>query len=89
MLVKIFFELIKSIIRFISVVIASYLIIRILAYIGGNALSFYLDWNQITLSIEDRNLLFLITDALMFYSFVFLVLLLSIFSRLRRKILFF
>jgi len=63
-------------------------LMRFLGYATGKLLGFYLDWQGITLTHEERYLIYLLSDHVRFYGGVVLIIFLLVFPKVRKKFLF-
>ena len=63
-------------------------LMRFLGYASGKLLGFYLDWQGITLTHEERYLIYLLSDHVRFYGGVVLIIFLLVFPKVRKKFFF-
>ena len=63
-------------------------LMRFLGYATGKLLGFYLDWQGITLTHDERYFIYLLSDYGRFYGGVALIIFLLVFPKVRKKFLF-
>jgi len=63
-------------------------LMRFLGYATGKLLGFYLDWQGITLTHDERYFIYLLSDHVRFYGGVLLIIFLLVFPKVRKKFLF-
>ena len=75
---------------FAAVVVTVFTIylMRFLDYASSYLLGFFLDWQGITLTHEERYLIYLLSDYGRFYGGVLLIIFLLVFPKVRKKFLF-
>ena len=86
---KLVFKLLKTALIIIGVTIFVIFLGISLDYAEGYLVGFYVDWQGITLTHEERYFIHLLSDYVRFYGGVLLIIFLLLFPRVRKKILFF
>ena len=73
-----------------AVVVTAFTIylMRFLGYASSYLLGFYLDWQEITLTHDERFFIYQLSDYVRFYGGVVLIIFLLVFPKVRKKFLF-
>ena len=81
-------KILKTAFAAVVVFVFTFCLVRFLDHASGYLLGLYLDWQGITLTHEERYLIYLLSDYVRFYGGVLLILFLLIFPKVRKKFLF-
>lgn len=86
--IKLALKILKTAFTAMVVFVFTYCLVRFLDNTSGYLLGLYLDWKGITLTHEERYLIYLFSDYMEFYGGMLLIIFLLLFPRVRKKILF-
>jgi len=81
-------KILKTACAAIVVTLLTIYLMRFLGYATGKLLGFYLDWQGITLTHDERYFIYLLSDYGRFYGGVALIIFLLVFPKVRKKFLF-
>ena len=79
----------ETIVRIIYVIFTAFLSIKLFAYITKKIFIFYLDTQQIELTLDQRFIVYQTADAMQFYGFILLLMFFFLLPKLRKKIIFY
>jgi len=81
-------KILKTAFAAVVVFVFTFCLVRFLDHASGYLLGLYLDWQGITLTHEERYLIYLLSDYVRFYGGVLLIIFLLVFPKVRKKFLF-
>ena len=85
---KLSLKILKTAFAAVVVFVFTFCLMRFLDHASGFLLGLYLDWQGITLTHEERYLIYLLSDHVRFYGGVLLIIFLLVFPKVRKKFLF-
>ena len=87
---KIFlYKLLLLVLKTFGVIVFTVYFFRFLVYASGHLFGFYLKWQEITLTHEQRFFIHQLSDEIAFFCWISLTILLLVFPKMRKKFLFF
>ena len=81
-------KILKTAFAAVVAFVFTFCLVRFLDHASGYLLGLYLDWQGITLTHEERYLIYLLSDYVRFYGGVLLIIFLLVFPNVRKKFLF-